>query len=151
MKQPLRRRAPQPPATHLRLRRRAQPWDTPARTSRVARCGKVKVWLDPADHSQGTIGIHYELYPRKDKSRPSLGTIMAVEGGPGYSSGGSRDWYYELYEPLLDRRQLLLVDLRGTGLSNAILCEPLQSYVGNWPNMIGKCGRQLGDELRCLG
>ena len=76
---------------------------------------------------------------------------MAVEGGPGYSSGGSRDWYYELYEPLLDRRQLLLVDLRGTGLSNAILCEPLQSYVGNWPNMIGKCGRQLGQNSDVWG
>lgn len=115
----------------------------PCKVSRLARCGKVQVWLDPDDHSQGRIGIHYELYPRQDRSKPGLGTIMAVEGGPGYSSGGSRDWYYELYEPLLDRRQLLLVDLRGTGLSNAILCEPLQSYLGNWPNMIGRCGRQL--------
>jgi len=100
----------------------------PCKAAPKARCGNIKRWLDPADHSQGRIRVHYEIYPRTDTSKPSLGTIMAVEGGPGYASTGTRDWYYELYEPLLDRRQLLMVDLRGTGGSGAILCEPLQSY-----------------------
>ena len=124
---------------------------TPCKAAPKARCGKIRRWLDPGDHSAGTIGVHYELYPRTDKTKPSLGTIMAVEGGPGYASGGTRDWYYELFAPLLDRRQLLLVDLRGTGHSNAINCKKLQSYTGNWTQTIGACGRQLGDQSDVWG
>lgn len=92
-----------------------------------ARCGSIKVLLDREKPSVGKIKIGFELYPRRDRSRPLLGTIVAVEGGPGYSSTDSRSWFIELFEPLLDRYQLLLVDNRGTGRSGAILCQPLQS------------------------
>jgi pimeloyl-ACP methyl ester carboxylesterase len=108
------------------------------------RCGKISRLLDPKDPSLGRIGIHFELIRRKDRSRPGLGTIVAVEGGPGYATTWSRTSYEDLYGPLLDRRQLLLVDQRGTGRSGPILCKRLQSYQGNRVNAIGKCGRQLG-------
>lgn len=123
----------------------------PCKAAPKARCGSVGRWLDPADHSQGRIRVHYEIYPRTDRSKPSLGTVMAVEGGPGYSSTGTRDWYHELYAPLLDRRQLLMVDLRGTGGSSAVLCEPLQSYPKQWVKAIGTCGRQLGPNSDVYG
>jgi pimeloyl-ACP methyl ester carboxylesterase len=109
-----------------------------------ARCGRIHVPADRTGTDPGTIKIGFELYPRRDRSRPLAGTIVAVEGGPGYSTTGSRDYYRDLFEPLLDRRQLLLVDLRGTGRSEPILCQPLQSYRGNYVNAVGKCGRQLG-------
>ena len=109
-----------------------------------ARCGSIGVALDPSDPSLGDTEIGFEMHPRRDRSRPLAGTILAVEGGPGYSTTASRDYYLDLFEPLLDRHRLLLVDLRGTGRSDPILCQPLQSYRGNYVKAVGDCGRQLG-------
>ena len=69
---------------------------------------------------------------------------MAVEGGPGYPSIGSHSLYRELYAPLLQRRDLLLVDNRGTGDSGAIVCRPLQSAPIMELSQVTRCGRQLG-------
>ena len=100
--------------------------------------------LDPTRPNGARIGIGFELYPRQDRSRPSLGTIVAVEGGPGYATTDSRSYYLDLFEPLMQRRQLLLVDNRGTGTSGPIRCPQLQSYQGNRNLAIARCGRQLG-------
>ena len=116
-----------------------------------ARCGSIKVLLDREKPSVGKLRIGFELYPRRDRSRPLLGTIVAVEGGPGYSSTDSRSWFIDLYKPLLNRYQLLIVDNRGTGKSGAILCQPLQSYKGNYVDAVGKCGRKLGDTADLYG
>ncbi len=119
-------------------------WDTCERRLERARCGHIDVALDPSDPSLGKIAIGFELYPRKDTARPSLGTIVAMEGGPGYATTSSRAGYLDLYRPLRDRRDLLLMDARGTGLSQPIDCGPLQSYLGNRIARIGRCGQQLG-------
>lgn len=109
-----------------------------------AECGSIQVVLDPRDPDLGTTEVGFLRYPRRRQDLPSLGTIVAVEGGPGYSTIASRWWYRDLYKPLLDRRELLLVDLRGTGRSDAIDCPELQSYQGAWKRLVALCGRQLG-------
>jgi len=114
-------------------------------------CGHLRVPLDRRDASAGTVRLHYELYPRSDRSRPLLGTIVAVEGGPGYSTTGSRTYYRDLFEPLLDRRRLLLVDNRGTGRSEPIDCPQLQAYRGNYITAVARCGRQLGSASDLYG
>ncbi len=40
---------------------------------------------------------------------------------------------------------LLLVDERGTGLSDPINCPEAQSYNGHWVKSAAQCGRELGD------
>ena len=109
-----------------------------------ARCGTIVRQLDPNDPAAGTIEIAFELHQASRTNRPLLGTIVAVEGGPGYATTDSRDYYLELFAPLLDRRQLLLIDNRGTGGSAAIDCPELQSYVGDYNHSVRLCGRQLG-------
>jgi hypothetical protein len=108
------------------------------------RCGHIRVPLDRHRPAAGSIRIAYELFPRRQVNRPLLGTIVAVEGGPGYSSTGSRAYYRDLFGPLLDRRQLLIVDNRGTGKSEAIKCRRLQSYQGDYEQAVDRCGRKLG-------
>ncbi len=112
-------------------------------------CGHVTVPLDRADASAGSLDIGYQLTPATG-GQATRGTILAVEGGPGYSSIGSTAWYRDLFQPLLARRQpllarrqLLIVDLRGTGRSGAINCPWLQSYQGNYVRAVGACGRRL--------
>jgi pimeloyl-ACP methyl ester carboxylesterase len=113
-----------------------------------ARCGRIRVPLDHADPSGDAIRISYQQYPRTDRSQPSLGTIVAIQGGPGYSTLNGGFYYHELYRPLLRRRSLLLVDLRGTGSSGPIDCRPLQTISPArrraWIAAVGACGRSLG-------
>jgi pimeloyl-ACP methyl ester carboxylesterase len=116
-----------------------------------ASCGSIERLLDPADPSAGTIDITFELHHARDTSEPVLGTIVAVEGGPGYASTASRDWYLDLFDPLLDRRNLLMMDSRGTGGSAAIDCPELQSYEGDHLKNVAQCGAQLGDESDVYG
>src|SRR5262245_42665048 len=108
------------------------------------RCGHIRVPLDRSRPAAGSIRIAYELFPRRQVKPPLRGTLVAVEGVPGYSSTGSRAYYRDLFGPLLDRRQLLIVDNRGTGKSQAINCRRLQSYQGDYENAVAQCGRQLG-------
>lgn len=132
------------------LERRAVPLERCKHVS-GARCGSIRVPLDRRDPSLGTIEIGFELYRHTDRSKPKLGTIVATEGGPGYSTTASRSYYLGLFRPMLDRRNLLLVDNRGTGRSEPILCQPLQSYEGDYVEAVGKCGRQLGDASDLYG
>ena len=108
-------------------------------------CGTVVVPLDRSGHVAGTTPVRFEYYPRTDTGRPQLGTIVAAEGGPGYSTTDSRDYYLDLFGPLQDRRALLLVDQRGTGLSDPFLCAAAQVYDGNWITNAEACGAQLGE------
>jgi len=112
-----------------------------------ARCGYVTVPLDRSGHVPGTIRIGYERYPHTNRNQTPLETIVAIEGGPGFPTIQSRFYYVRLFRPLMARHDLLLVDLRGTGVSGNIDCEPLQRigypYTG-WVQAVGKCGGQLG-------
>ena len=111
-------------------------------------CGKLPRPLDPARPSGRRIGIAFRwLPPRRPAARhPAL---VAVEGGPGYPSTGSRVEYTGIYGPLLRERGLLLVDNRGTGGSALIECGRLQSYPGasygttRFPRVVARCAREI--------
>ena len=86
------------------------------------RCGTVTVPLDRANPAAGTIDVAYGLVPRTDTSRPALGTIVPNPGGPGQSTTASAGLYVDALAPLRQRRDLLLIDPRGTGQSGALAC-----------------------------
>ena len=114
-------------------------------------CGSVDVPLDRANPLAGTTAIGFTLIPHADASVAAQGTILAITGGPGISSTG--DWNGRLDElgPLLDTRDLLLVDARGTGRSGAIECEALQHGVGALHAAVAACGAQLGSTISDYG
>lgn len=114
-------------------------------------CGAVRVALDPAGRVPGKIDVALAWLPHANRSERSAGTVVAVEGGPGYPSIGSRSLYRSLYAPLLQTRDLLLVDNRGTGLSDAILCRPLQRAPIMELSQVTRCGRQLGRQSDLYG
>jgi pimeloyl-ACP methyl ester carboxylesterase len=114
-------------------------------------CGTLRVAFDPAGQIPGKIAIAFAWLPHVDRQSPSRGTIVAVEGGPGYPSIGSRALYRALYAPLLATRDLLLVDNRGTGASDAIDCEPLQRAPLMRLRDVTRCGRELGRTADLFG
>ena len=116
-------------------------------------CGNLRVPFDRADPAAGTIPITFEWYPAE---QASVGTIVAMEGGPGYPSTGSRDYYLELFAGLQRSRDLLLVDNRGTGASGLINCRPLQRWhlaLGEeeYDRRLAACGDQLNSARRLPG
>ncbi|HMG99032.1 MAG TPA: alpha/beta hydrolase, partial [Gaiellales bacterium] len=114
-------------------------------------CGSIDVPLDRANPLAGTTAVGFTLIPHADASIASQGTILAIAGGPGISSTSEWNGYLNELGPLLDARDLLLVDARGTGRSGAIDCEDLQHGVGTILAAVAACGAQLGSTISDYG
>lgn len=110
-----------------------------------ARCGSIERPWEPGNPAAGTVTVGFAFVPARDRSKPALGTLVPHEGGPGYSTTGSGSSYAGMYGPLLDRRNLLLVDQRGTGRSEPIDCPALQDLHGDYATAAAACGASLGD------
>ena len=119
-----------------------------------ARCGTVTVPLDRANPAAGTIGIAYALVPHTDTSRPGLGTIAPNPGGPGDSTIANAGLYTQALAPLRTRRDLLLIDPRGTGRSGALSCPSLAAQDPlslDLPGIGKLCGTDLGAHAGLYG
>ena len=110
-----------------------------------ALCGSISRLWEPGHPDAGTVKVGFAFRPASDTSRPALGTLVPHEGGPGYSTTGTASWYAAMYGPLLERRNLLLVDQRGTGRSEPVDCPQLQHLKIDYAEAAGACGAQLGD------
>ncbi len=126
----------------------------PCPASRLAWCTRINVPLDYRDPAAGHIKLGFQWYPAT--SGTAVGTILAVQGGPGYPTTDYAADYRGTFRPLLARRNLLLVNLRGTGNSSAFLCKPLQRWTpadGDAAYTVdtGKCGRQLNHSRKLPG
>ncbi len=116
----------------------------PCNVTARALCGSIQRPWDPSGREPGTVTVGFAFVPARDQADPVLGTVTPHEGGPGYSTTGSASYYVPMYGPLLDRRNLLLVDQRGTGRSEPIDCPDLQNLHGRYAPAAGRCGRSLG-------
>ncbi|MEY9871559.1 pimeloyl-ACP methyl ester carboxylesterase [Streptacidiphilus sp. MAP12-33] len=108
-------------------------------------CGTVAEPLDRTDPASPTLDVGFEWYPA---SAAAQGTVVAVDGGPGYGSTASRAAYLALLGPLRAARNLLVFDLRGTGRSQPVSCAALQHSQGStdtdaFRRAVAACGDQL--------
>jgi pimeloyl-ACP methyl ester carboxylesterase len=110
-----------------------------------AYCGHLARNWEPDDPAAGQVRVGFAFVPARDSSRPALGTYVPHEGGPGYSTTGTGWSYAAMYGPLLKRHNLLLVDQRGTGRSEAIDCPDLQNLKIAYSVAARRCGRSLGE------
>ena len=126
----------------------------PCKASRLAWCTRINVPLDYRDPAAGHIKLGFQWYPAT--SGTAVGTILAVQGGPGFPTTDYAADYRGTFQPLLARRNLLLVNLRGTGNSSAFLCKPLQNWetadgIAAYTIDTGKCGWQLNHTRKLPG
>lgn len=124
---------------------------TPCQSEYAGYCGSITQPLDRSGHLPDKITIGFEFYPHTDFSQPPLGVILAEEGGPGFSTTGSRDGYVRLFDALRDRRDIPLIDKRGTGLSSAINCPDLQNAYDPSQDDIAHCAKELGAKAWLYG
>ena len=126
----------------------------PCKASRLAWCTTIRVPYDYFNRAAGTIGLGFRWYPAT--GGPSSRTIVAVQGGPGYPTTDYAYAYRAMLFPLLAKRNLLLVDLRGTGTSSPFTCKALQGWtlqdsIASYTADTGACGRQLNHTRKLRG
>ncbi|HYJ23246.1 MAG TPA: alpha/beta fold hydrolase [Solirubrobacterales bacterium] len=113
---------------------------------RPFQCGHVVVPMRRADPALGTTRVAFARRTRSDRERPSRGTIVAMDGGPGYASTDApfaRSLVAAL-GPLLRRHDLVLFDERGTGRSQVVDCPSLQAGLVQESIAVGECADRLG-------
>lgn len=110
------------------------------------RCGHIMVPAVRGKPAAGKQKIGFAIRSRGDRSRPSKGAIVFIEGGPGYAATNADSFKptAAVMAPFLRRRELIAIDQRGTGLSKPLLCKGLQrGRVSVWRGL-KQCARQLG-------
>jgi pimeloyl-ACP methyl ester carboxylesterase len=114
------------------------------RAAKGAFCGHVDVPADRSDPGAGTIPIAFERYRHTGRG-PVKSVIIYNFGGPGAGTTSMRDIARFQVRRLMKRRDLLLIDPRGRGRSNAIDCPGYQHDTGgDLLSAIGACADQLG-------
>ncbi len=113
-------------------------------------CGRLERPLDPTGAIPGRISVYFEFYPHTAPG-DAEGTLVATEGGPGYSATESRKDYLALFEPLRNSRDVVLMDNRGTGRSGALDCHALQTAEKWTVELVAGCGESLGDRAVLYG
>ena len=107
-------------------------------------CGYVRVPLDRAHPGRGTISIAFYVH-RHSSGKAAPRPIFATPGGPG-DSGFDMSAFFE-GTALAATRDIVLIDPRGSGRSQAIVCPDLQNgWRGDseYQAAVAACGRQLG-------
>lgn len=117
-------------------------------------CGSISVPIDRGGSDGRSLAIGFQVLPHRDPASTARDAILVSAGGPGISTTSDRGFFQFLLDPLLDDRDLLLVDNRGTGTSGAIDCPELQASLPDHDAIVaavGACGEQLGDDADRYG
>ena len=114
-----------------------------------ARCGVLKVPEDTDRPDGRKLAIGVAVVPATG-GRPRPDPIAVLMGGPGEDAISAAEVYARQFAPLLQDHDLLLVDQRGTGRSNALHCDlsssedPAASLRDLFPlSAVERCARRL--------
>ncbi|MBK7190466.1 MAG: alpha/beta fold hydrolase [bacterium] len=112
-------------------------------------CGTFDVYENRALGSGRRLSLWVVVIPSLAE-RPEPDPVFYLAGGPGGSASGAASWFAtEL--PLRLKRDIVLVDLRGMGGSNPLLCDlvgdrdVLQNHLRDMypPELVEECRREL--------
>jgi pimeloyl-ACP methyl ester carboxylesterase len=117
----------------------------------AARCASVRVPEDPRHPAGRQIALHVAVIPAT--RQPARGALFYLEGGPGGAASAAAVSLNEVFAKVSEFRDVVLVDQRGTGGSDALACpqehvratdaEAVASY-------LHRCFAKLGVHARWL-
>lgn len=113
-------------------------------------CGRMTVFEDREAGEGRTIELNVVVVPARSEE-PLPDPMVLIAGGPGEGVTGSAPYVPEVAGELLERRDVLLVDQRGTGESNGLFCsfgvsreDPQPAYDAFFPlEGVRACRREL--------
>ncbi len=92
---------------------------------REARCGTLTVFEDRAAATGRTIDLNIAVIPTTG-SESEADPLFLLAGGPGQAATEAYLPALGYFSDILDTRDIVLVDQRGTGKSNPLACENLE-------------------------
>jgi pimeloyl-ACP methyl ester carboxylesterase len=98
-----------------------------------ARCGTYEVWENRTANSGRRISLNILVLPARGSERRS-DPVFYFDGGPGGSATAAAAFIARVLGPVNQSRDLVFVDVRGTGRSSALTCPmpaddaPLQRF-----------------------
>jgi pimeloyl-ACP methyl ester carboxylesterase len=113
----------------------------PRGLARPWRCTVVTVPLDRTGKVPGAVSLAVAEYHRPGPPRPA---VLALAGGPGSAAIPGAASFRARLAPLLDDRDLLVVDVRGTGVSDPIACPGIDGAATWSPTAVKACADALG-------
>jgi pimeloyl-ACP methyl ester carboxylesterase len=123
----------------------SRPWGLhPCATARERCEGTLQVPLDWDDPNSELTTIAFVWLPRGDTTRPATGTLLINPGGP----AAAIPWverYRDVLGPVLERKNLLVVDPRGLGASDPLECDGLDTAEAE---TVTACVGKLGPRIR---
>ena len=127
-------------------------WSQPAHAedcaSRVpVECNRISVPLDPSGAVAGVVELHVE---RVGSARAESRAVMPLVGGPGQPSSSLVAPLTKALSPALRGRDLVAVDLRGTGRSTPLECAAVKESPDP-REAAGPCAAELGARATLFG
>ena len=118
-------------------------WGVCAESNDIA-CGHLTVPLNPQAPSQGVITLALRRH------RAPLGeakdAVIALAGGPGQSAIPFLGQFAQLLGPIVDTRDLIAFDQRGTGFSHPLSCAAFEHVSQDAsPLAVSLCGGEIGE------
>src|SRR5438874_9183087 len=116
---------------------------------RRARCGAIEVLENPDRPGSRKLEIHFVVIPAAN-GHPVPDPIVPLLGGPGEAATDAAETFVDRLTPMLNDRDLLLVDQRGAGRSGALQChffspaDPAESLRNLFPPAaVERCAKDL--------
>jgi pimeloyl-ACP methyl ester carboxylesterase len=88
-----------------------------------AQCGHLSVAENPALPQGRQIALHIAWIPAGDEGPTEPDPVFMLAGGPGQAATESYPQVAAAFRPVQKKRDVILVDQRGTGQSNPLRCE----------------------------
>jgi pimeloyl-ACP methyl ester carboxylesterase len=87
-----------------------------------AQCGTLAVPEDPARPAGRRLALHVAWIPADDNGRTEPDPVFMLAGGPGQAASESYPQVAPAFAAVLEKRNVILVDQRGTGKSHPLKC-----------------------------
>ncbi len=119
---------------------------TPCKESTQLACAHLTVPLDPSGTTPGTLTL--ALRRRLAPVGNARTAVIALAGGPGQSAIPFTEDFAELLGPILDTRDLIVFDQRGTGYSHPLSCHGFEQpgAYRTYGKLVSSCAEQIGPE-----
>lgn len=111
------------------------------------RCVSIVVPLDYAAPQGETIKVTAAIAP-STSARPAPDPLFVFAGGPGQAATGMGPWLNSAFAPARRERDIVLFDIRGTGMSGALDCPfsltPERDSAGALKRDAAACAAKVG-------
>lgn len=91
-----------------------------------ARCGKVSVFEDRQSATGRQMDLNIAVIPAVSRN-PAPDPVFILAGGPGQAATESYQPLVSAFDRINQKREIILVDQRGTGKSNPLVCKSEQT------------------------